>query len=99
MAQHHEWPPRATIEAAQMKMGLCLALGQLGRSAPRAQEAIYHRRLARHMETCCPAVVHTHGLAALCRLMFTQEGSPKCTREDGGAIMWYRKVDSALCTG
>ena len=28
--------------------------------------------------------------------MYTQEGSRKCTREDGGAIVWYCKVVSAL---
>ena len=79
-----------------MKRGFCLALGQLGWSAPPAQEAIYYRRLARHMETCCLDVVHTHVLATLCRLMYTKKGSPKCTKEDGGAIVWYRKVASAL---
>ena len=79
-----------------MKMGFCLALGQLGWSAPPAQEAIYYMRLARHIKTCCLDVVHTDGLMAVCRLMYTQEGGPKCTREDGGAIVWYSNVASAL---
>ena len=47
-----------------------------------------------HMATCPLDVVHTHGLAALCRLMYSQEGSPKCTREDGGAVVEYRTVAS-----
>ena len=39
----------------------------------------------------CPGC---HGLAALCRLMYSQEGSPKCTWEDGGAVVEYRTVAS-----
>ena len=79
-----------------MEVGFCVVLRQVGWSAPLAQEAIYYRKLAKHMETCCLDVVHTHGLVALCGLMYTEEGSPKCTQEDGGAIVWYRKVASAL---
>ena len=30
MAQHPEWPPWDTMEAAQMKMGFRLALGEEG---------------------------------------------------------------------
>ena len=48
------------------------------------------------MATCSLDVVHTHGLAALCRLMYSQEGSPKCTQEDGGAVVEYQKVASGL---
>ena len=79
-----------------MKMGPCLALGQVRWSAPPEQEAIYYRQLARHMETCCLDGIHLHGFAALSRLMYTQEGSPKYTRDDGGTIVWYRKVAFAL---
>ena len=79
-----------------MKMGSRLALGKIGSHAPPEQEAIYYRKLARHMATCAMDVVHTHGLAALCRLMYNQEGSPKCTREDGGAVVEYRTVASNL---
>ena len=46
------------------------------------------------MATCPVDVIHTHGLAAVCRLMYSQEGSPKCTWEDGGAIVEYRTVAS-----
>ena len=95
MAQYPEWPPRAPMEAAQMKMGFRLSLGQVGWSAPRAQEAIYYRRLARHIKTCC-LDVHTNGLPALCRLRYNQEGNPKYTPEVGGAIVWCRKVVQAL---
>ena len=49
-----------------------------------------------YMATCSLDVVHTHGLAALCRLMYSQEGSPKCTREDGGVVVEYQKVASGL---
>ena len=52
-----------------------------------------------YMATCSLDVVHTHGLAALCRLMYSQEGSPKCTREDGGVVVEYQKVASGLWTG
>ena len=79
-----------------MNMGLRLALGQIGSSAPPEQEAIYYRKLAWHTAPCARAVVHTHGLAALCRLMYSQEGSPNCTREDGGAVVEYRTVASNL---
>ena len=79
-----------------MKMGFRLALAQTGWSAPPEQEAIYYRNLARHMATCAMDVVHTHGLAALCRLMYTQMGSAKCTRENGGAVVEYRTVASNL---
>ena len=96
MAQHPEWPPWDTMEAAQMKMGFRLALGEAGWHAPPEQEAIYYRKLAMYMATCSLDVVHTHGLAALCRLMYTQEGSPKCTREDGGVVVEYQKVASGL---
>ena len=75
-----------------MKMGFRLAQGQVDWSAPPAQEAIYYRQFARHIEPCCLHVVHLHGLTAPCRLMYTQEGNPKCTREDGGAIVWYCNV-------
>ena len=84
------------MEAAQMKIGFRLALGQAGWHAPPEQEAIYYRRLAWHMATCAFDPIHTHGLAALCRLMYSQEGSPKCTREDGGAVVEYRAVASKL---
>ena len=49
-----------------------------------------------YMGTCSLDVVHTHGLAALCRLMYSQEGSPKCTRADGGVVVEYQKVASGL---
>ena len=84
------------MEAAQMEMEFRLALGQAGWHAPPEQEAIYYRKLAWHMATCSPDVIHTHGLAALCRLMYSQEGSPKCTLEDGGAVVEYRTVASNL---
>ena len=77
-----------------MKMGFRLALGQAGWHAPPKREAMYYKKLARHMATCAMDVMHTHGLAALCRLMYSQEGSPKCTREDGGAVVEYRVVAS-----
>ena len=96
MAQHPEWPPRDTMEAAQMKMGFRPALGEAGWHAPPEREAIYYRKLAMHMATCPLDVVQTHGLAALCRLMYSQEGSPKCTREDAGAVVEYHKVASDL---
>ena len=48
------------------------------------------------MATCALDVIHTPGLAAPCRLMYSQEGSPKCTREDGGAVVEYRTVASKL---
>ena len=96
MAQHRELPPRDTMEAAQMKMGFRLALGHARLHAPPEQEAIYYRKLARHMATCALDVIHTHALAASCRLMCNQEGSPKCTREDGGAVVEYRTVASNL---
>ena len=96
MAQHREWPPRDTMEAAQMKTGFHVALGQARWHAPPEHEAIYCRKLAWHMATCALDVIHTHGLAALCRLMYSQEGSPKCTREDGGAVVEYRTVASNL---
>ena len=79
-----------------MKMGFRLALGQAGWHAPPKQEAIYYRHLARHMATCAVDVIHTHGLAALCRLMYSQEGGPKCTRKDGGVVVEYRVVASNL---
>ena len=84
------------MEAAQMKMGFRLAPGLTVWSAPPEQEAIYYRKLAWHMATCAMAVVHTHGLAAVCRLMYSQEGSPKCTREDGSAVVEYCTVASNL---
>ena len=34
MAQHPEWPPWDTMEAAQMKMGFRLALGEAGVACP-----------------------------------------------------------------
>ena len=80
-----------------MKIGFRLALDQVGWHAPPEKEAIYYRKLARHMATCALDVIHTHGLAALCRLMYSQKGSPKCTREDGGAVIEYRTVASNLC--
>ena len=49
-----------------------------------------------YMATCSLDVVHTHGLAALCRLMHSQEGSPKRTREDGSVVVEYQKVASSL---
>ena len=79
-----------------MKMGFRLALGQVGWSAPPEQGAIYYRKLARHMATCAMDVLPTHGLATLSRLMYTQEGNPKCTREDCGAIVCYSMVASDL---
>ena len=82
------------MEAAQMKMGFRLTLGQAGWHAPPEQEAIYYRKLARHMATCDLDVIHAHGLAALCRLMYSQEGVPKCIGEDGGAVVEYRTVAS-----
>ena len=78
--------------AAKMKMGFRLAMGQVGWSAPLEQEAIFFRKLAWHMATCAMDIVHTRGLAALSRLMYTQVGSPKCTREDGGAAVCYGTV-------
>ena len=49
------------------------------------------------METCELGVVDHHGLAALCRLMYTQHGSPLATREDGGGPAFeYRVRASAL---
>ena len=69
MAQHPERPAMDTMEAAKIKKGFRLALGQTGWRAPREQEAIYYRKLARHMATCAMDVVHAHGLAAMCRLM------------------------------
>ena len=89
MAQHHEWPSRDTIEAAQMKLGFRLPLGQTGWHARPKEEGIYYRKLARHMAKCAVDVVHAHGRAALSRLMYSQEGSPKCTREDGGVVVEY----------
>ena len=80
------------MEAAKMKLGFRLALGQAGWHAPPQQEAIYYRKLARSMATCALDVIPTHGLAALCRLMYSQEGSPKCTRAGGGAVVEYRTV-------
>ena len=44
------------MEAAQMKMGFCLALGQAGWHAPPEQVAIYYSKLAWHMATCAPAM-------------------------------------------
>ena len=96
MAQHPELPPRDTMEAAHMKMGFRLALGEARWHAPPEREAAYYRKLAMHMATCPLDVVRTHGLEALCRLMYSQEGSPKCTREDGGAVVEYHKVASDL---
>ena len=84
------------MEAAEIKTGFRLALGQLGWSAPPEQEAIFCRKLAWHLATCAMDVVHTLGLATLCRLMYTQVGSPKCTREDGGAVVCYHAVASDL---
>ena len=52
-----------------------------------------------YMGTCSLDVVHTHGSAALCRLMYSQERSPKCTREDGGVVVEYQKVASGLWDG
>ena len=52
-------------------------------------------RLYTH-SSCALDVIHTHGLAALCRLMYNQEGSPKCTREDGGAVVEYCTLASNL---
>ena len=49
-----------------------------------------------HMATCPIDVIHTHGLAALWRLMYSQEGSPKCTGEDGSAFVEYRRLASNL---
>ena len=40
------------MEAAKMKMGFRLALGQAAWHAPPEQEAIYYRKLAWHMATC-----------------------------------------------
>ena len=73
--------------AGRIKMGFRLALGQVEWSAPLEQEAIYYRKFAWHMATCAMDIVHTHGLAALSRPMYTQVGSPKCTREDGGVAV------------
>ena len=84
------------MEAAQMKMGFRLALVKAGWHAPPEQEAIFYRKLAWQMATCALDVIHTHGLAAVFRLMYSQEGSPKCTREDGGAVVEYRTVASNL---
>ena len=79
-----------------MKMAFHLALGKAGWHAPPEQEAIYYRKLPWHMATCALDVIHTHGFGALCRLMYSQEGSPKCTREDGGAVVEYCTVASNL---
>ena len=47
MAQHPEWPPRDTMEAAQMKIGFRLAPGQREWHAPPEQEAMYYKKLPR----------------------------------------------------
>ena len=76
MDQTLEWPPWAELEAASMKLGLMLALGEVGWSRPPVQEAIFWRKLEKHMQTCDLDVVRIHGLLALCRLMYSQDGSP-----------------------
>ena len=70
-----------------MKLGFRLALGQARWHAPPEQKAIYYGKLAWHMATCALDAIHTHGFAPLCRLMYSQEGSPKGTRENEGAVV------------
>ena len=48
------------------------------------------------MATCAMDVVHTDGLAAVCPLRYNQQGSQKCSQEDGGAVVEYRTVPSNL---
>ena len=85
MDQPLEWPPQHLLEAARMKYGLMVAIGQLGWEAMPEVAGRLWRRLKARMASCDLDVMNPHGCRALCRFTYTEHGFAMPTMHNGGS--------------